>query len=153
MKGKTCCVTGHRTIPESELERVREELEREIRIAVAEGYTHFISGFAEGADLLFADIVLRLKQEYPYLTLEAALPYAMRVRTNDREFHRLFSRCDKVTVLAPSYHAGCYGKRNRYMVDHAARLIAVFDGQDGGTRRTVEYALRSGLEVVYVVVE
>ena len=59
MKGKTCCVTGHRTIPESELERVREELEREIRIAVAEGYTHFISGFAEGADLLFADIVLR----------------------------------------------------------------------------------------------
>lgn len=39
------------------------------------------------------------------------------------------------------------------MVDHAARLIAVFDGQDGGTRRTVEYALRSGLEVVYVVVE
>ena len=43
MEGKTCCVTGHRTIPKSELERVREELEWEIRIAVAEGYTHFIS--------------------------------------------------------------------------------------------------------------
>ena len=27
------------------------------------------------------------------------------------------------------------------------------DGQDGGTRRTVEYALRSGLEVVYVDAE
>ena len=39
------------------------------------------------------------------------------------------------------------------MVDHAARLIAVFDGQDGGTRRTVEYALRSGLEVIYVDAE
>ena len=44
-------------------------------------------------------------------------------------------------------------RRNRYMVDHASRLIAVFDGQEGGTRRTVEYALRSGLEVVYVDAE
>ena len=38
-------------------------------------------------------------------------------------------------------------RRNRYMVDHAAMLIAVFDGQSGGTRRTVEYAMRRGLPV------
>ena len=150
MEGKTCCVTGHRTIPKSELERGREELEREIRIAVAEGYTHFISGFAEGADLLFADIVLRLKQESPYLTLEAALPYALRVRTNDREFHRLFSRCDKVTVLAPCYYAGCYGKRNRYMVDASQRVIAVYDGRKtGGTASTLRYAIGKEIRVVY----
>ena len=39
------------------------------------------------------------------------------------------------------------------MVDHARRLIAVLDGQEGGTRRTVEYAMRRGLEIVYVDME
>ena len=39
-------------------------------------------------------------------------------------------------------------RRNRYMVEHSGRIIAVFDGQDGGTKRTVEYAMRQGLEVV-----
>ena len=39
-------------------------------------------------------------------------------------------------------------RRNRYMVDHASLLIAVHDGQSGGTRRTIEYAMRRGLDVV-----
>ena len=34
------------------------------------------------------------------------------------------------------------------MVDHAALLIAAFDGSTGGTRYTVEYAMRRGLEIV-----
>ena len=34
------------------------------------------------------------------------------------------------------------------MVDHASLLIAAFDGTPGGTRYTVEYALRRGLTVV-----
>ena len=41
-------------------------------------------------------------------------------------------------------------RRNRYMVDHAAMVIAVYDGQTGGTQRTVEYALRRCLPVVLV---
>ena len=40
------------------------------------------------------------------------------------------------------------GWRDRYMVDHASLLIAAFDGSPGGTRYTVEYAMRRGLEIV-----
>ena len=32
-------------------------------------------------------------------------------------------------------------RRNRYMVDHSSLLIAVYDGQSGGTRSTLEYAI------------
>ena len=32
-------------------------------------------------------------------------------------------------------------------------LIAVFDGREGGTRRTVEDAMQRGLEIVYIDVE
>ena len=39
-------------------------------------------------------------------------------------------------------------RRNRYMVDHASLLLAVHDGQPGGTQRTMEYAMRRGLQIV-----
>ena len=38
-------------------------------------------------------------------------------------------------------------RRNRYMVDRSARIIAVYDGvPKGGTAQTLAYALRCGLE-------
>ena len=60
----------------------------------------------------------------------------------------LVARCDYETVVQAHYDAGCMQRRNRYMVDHAALLIAVHDGQPGGTRRTIEYAMRRRLDVV-----
>ena len=44
--------------------------------------------------------------------------------------------------------SSCMQRRDRYMVDHASLLIAAFDGSAGGTRYTVEYAMRRGLDVV-----
>ena len=38
-------------------------------------------------------------------------------------------------------------RRNRYLVDHSARIIAVYDGMLGGTMYTLTYAMRQGLEV------
>ena len=54
---KTCCVTGHRNIQEERSSYVEQELRREVLAAIQDGYTRFISGFAEGADLMFAAIV------------------------------------------------------------------------------------------------
>ena len=62
-KIKTCCVTGHRDIPEEKVDRIHSLLRREILAAIQDGYTHFISGFAFGADLLFADIVVGTKRD------------------------------------------------------------------------------------------
>ena len=45
MAEKTCCVTGHRDIPEARIAYVEQELRREVEEAIAEGYTRFISGF------------------------------------------------------------------------------------------------------------
>jgi len=36
------------------------------------------------------------------------------------------------------------------MVDHSARLIAVFNGEPGGTRNTIAYAKMTGVMVVNV---
>ena len=37
---------------------------------------------------------------------------------------------------------------NRYLVDHSAMLIAVYDGMLGGTMYTISYAMKRGLDVV-----
>ena len=39
-------------------------------------------------------------------------------------------------------------RRNRYLVDHAALLIAVHDGLTGGTQQTMAYAMRRGIEIM-----
>ena len=71
-----CCFTGHRpeklTIPEA---RLAELLEVEIKRAINQQFTTFITGMAKGTDLIAAEIVLRMRERDPRLRLVAALPY------------------------------------------------------------------------------
>lgn len=72
-----CCFTGHRpekpSIPES---KVKAALQKEIRLAIADGINVFITGMASGVDIWAAEIVLELrkKEELP-LKLIAASPH------------------------------------------------------------------------------
>ena len=110
--------------------------------AIQDVYTHFVSGFASGVDLIFAGIVAGLKQKYP-ITLEAAIPYPGRMNTPDKEFQRLLKECDIVKVHTEQYSKSCYMVRNRYMVDCSTLVIAVHDGRkSGGTAATIKYAHR-----------
>ena len=84
-KEYTCCVTGHWTVPDDRIEFVRARLKEEVLAAINEDFTHFISGFAAGVDLIFAEIVAELKSEHP-ITLEAAVPYLGRMNTPDSIF-------------------------------------------------------------------
>ena len=78
MEGKTCCVTGHKDIPAEETAHVKAALRREIEKAVNDGFTVFLSGFADGVDQYFAEIILELQNKNPNLKLIAVLPYRKR---------------------------------------------------------------------------
>lgn len=88
----------------------------------------------------------------PGLRLVAVIPFRgqeSRFSTADRErFRRVLDAADRSVTLSPSYHAGCYAVRNNYLVDHAALLVAWYDGSPGGTHYTVRRALARGLEFV-----
>ena len=142
-KERTCCITGHRDIPVEKVSYVQDQLYQELLQAIQHGYTHFISGFASGVDLIFAGIVVDLKSEYP-ITLEAAIPYPGRLNTPDKTFQHLLKKCDVVKVHTEQYSKSCYMMRNRYMVDCSALVIAVHDGRkSGGTVATIRYARRT----------
>ena len=125
--------------------------------AYEDGYRHFISGMARGCDQYFVQIVLELRKERPDVTLEAAIPCesqaAAWAEAERERYFDLVARCDYETLVQRQYDRGCMQRRNRYMVDRSARLIAVYDGLLGGTMYTIHYAMRNDTEVVILGLE
>nr|WP_325220203.1 SLOG family protein [uncultured Oscillibacter sp.] len=156
----SCCFTGHR--PEKLPWRYREadlrclSLKRRIadaaEAAYEEGYRHFLCGMALGCDLYFCEAVLALRDQYPDITVEAAVPCPTQADAwalDQRErYTRLVEACDFETLVSAKYTPYCMQRRDRYMVDHASLLIAAFDGTPGGTRYTMQYAMSRGLSIV-----
>ena len=154
-KIKCCAFTGHRPeklgYPESDgrCAALKEKLRSLIvKLIEEEGVTYFISGMAQGVDMYAAEIVLELKEQYPQITLECAIPYerqAVRWPAALRErYFSIASRCDKETMLQRQYTRDCMKKRNQYMVDCADVVLAVWNGEPSGTGQTVWYAKEKG---------
>lgn len=159
----TCAFTGHRPQNlrfghhESD-ERcvVLKQLLREqiIKLIEEKGVTHFISGMAIGVDMYAAEIVLELESTYPEITLECAIPCETQAvkwpeKLRDRYFN-IAARCDKETMLQHHYTTDCMQRRNRYMVNHADYILAVWDGRPSGTGNTVAYARSTGKQVIII---
>ena len=143
MRKKTCCVTGHRDLPQKEINYVKAVLGREIDRAVADGYICFMSGFGEGVDQYFAEIVLERQKETPALELIAVIPYRKRLDSLNEKgrTYEMLEACADVVVMQEKYHPSVYSHRNRYMVEHSDRVIAVYDGREkGGTVRAIRFA-------------
>ena len=145
---EVCAVTGHRHIKEAKREYVRQQLQGAIWQAVNDGYTWFVSGFADGVDLMFAGIVADIKEKDPSIILEAAIPYRDRLEEKDPLFMELLKQCDYVYVVREEYSPDCYLARNTYLVENAERVIAVYDGRRrSGTAQTIRIAREHGREV------
>ncbi|MBR0596422.1 DUF1273 family protein [Clostridiales bacterium BAD-6] len=152
-KRSTCCFTGHRprSLPwgnnEQDLRCVHLKvlLRQEIqRLITKNNVTHFISGMAIGTDLIAAEVVLELKKQYQKITLESAIPHeeqAAHWAVAQREkYYDIASRCDTETMIQGMYTPDCFRKRNQYMVEHSAYVIAVWNGKPSGTSQTVMLA-------------
>ncbi len=162
---RTCCFTGHRAekLPWRDNDQARGclELKKVIADVISTlydgGFRHFICGMATGADIYFGEAVVALRSEHPDVTLEAAVPFSGQERRWSpywkKRYARLAEECDKVTVLHSEYTPTCMMDRNRYMVDRSRVLVAAYNGSAGGTRSTMLYAIRQGLEVIELPVE
>ena len=149
---KTCAFTGHR--PQNLPFGFNEEDERciDLKKALREQIINLIEN--EGVDMYAAEIVLGLKASYLGITLESAIPCESQAAKwsealRDRYFD-IASKCDKETLIQTHYTPDCMDKRNRYMVDHADVLIAVWDGSPSGTGKTVRYAHQQGKSVTII---
>lgn len=84
-----------------------------------------------------AEIVLGLKSSYEGIILESAiLCESQAEKWTEEQRGRYFdiaSKCDKETLIQHHYTPDCMHTRNRYMVDQADLIIAVWDSRPSGT--------------------
>lgn len=165
-KASTCCFTGHRPdkLPwgtdESDPRCValKARLESALEQVYGMGVRHFISGMARGADLYFAEAVLKLRSRQPGVILECARPCESQAKSwpadEQARYQSILEQCDFETLVQHQYDRFCMMRRNRYMVDHAAHILTVYNGvPQGGTAQTLLYAIRKGLLVHPVPLE
>jgi uncharacterized phage-like protein YoqJ len=157
---ESCCFTGHRPakLPwryneeDPRALKLKQRMADAVELAYEQGYRHFICGMAQGCDLYFCECVLTLRTRHPEVTVEAAVPCPTQAdawpEAQKARYRDLVAACDFETMVSAQYTPSCMQRRDRYMVDHSGLLIAAFDGSSGGTRYTVEYALRRGISIV-----
>lgn len=158
-KEHTCCFTGHR--PDKLPWRFQEDdprclalkasMEREIAAMYQQGYRHFISGMAQGADLYFAEAALKLRESCPGMTLEGAVPCQTQAarwpEADRRRWRSILDACDLETLVQVHYDRWCMHRRDRYMVERSSAILAAFDGTPGGTMYTLNYAMDKRLDI------
>ena len=151
-----CAITGHRpksfpwkyneTAPDCVL--LKETLAAQIRLLAD-------SGVALGVDLWCAQIVLSLKEKNPALRLHCILPCEGQEvkwpKAEQEQYHSILKRADEVVYVSRDYHPDCMLERNRYMVDRASILLAVYNGTyRSGTAMTVRYAKEQGTKIMII---
>ncbi len=160
MNNITLCFTGHRPQKlsygfdeQNELcLRLKNQLHEDIEKMILKGVNTFLCGMAMGTDIWCGEIVMKLKEQFSHIRLVACIPHLGQEKDwNDdyqNRYARLLEATDDSIVFYDHYVQGCMQKRNRYMVDNSAHMIAVYNGTSGGTHTTVEYAKRKGLDII-----
>ena len=160
---KCCSFTGHRPSKflwgyneaDARCVELRKKLADQIDKLVNIGYTDFLSGMAEGTDTWAALDVLDLKKENSALKLHCVLPcegQADQWSVSARKLYcSILKRADSVMYVSREYSKDCMLKRNRYLVDHAACLLAIYNGEwRGGTAMTVRYAQKKKRKILII---
>ena len=166
MSIKSCCFTGHRpkALPwkndESDIRcaalksKIRFTVEN---LIVEHGCVNFISGMAQGSDMICAEVILALKNVYPDIKLECAVPnYAFTEKWSSEDVRRyssILTRADEISYISEKkvYSVSDLMLRNIYMVDHSDYIIAVYkDGESGGTRNTINYAESKNKKIIII---
>ena len=163
----SCAITGHRPsrfafrYDESDPRCIalKQQLRCQLVRLCRRGVRRFWLGGALGVDMWVTEALVQLRAEGEFLPeICLALPFAgytARWSEEDRRrMDRLQQACQKVVLVTDGSHpAEDYKERNRYMVDRADCLLAVWDSEKGrrsGTAMTVNYAQKRRLPVLLV---
>ena len=137
--------TGHRSFPHGGTANVKAVLTERIREWHGEGVTNYLCGMALGFDLMAAECVLKAKMDFNDITLTAVIPYRNQCRMwsqSDRQrYHAVLRQADFHILISEGYYKGCLLVRNDFLLNHANRIVAYYDGRRrGGTFYTCNKA-------------
>ena len=151
-----CCFTGYRPskLPFNVYKRDKAYVDFENLIISGilnlsnEGCHTFYTGMAMGFDIICAETVLLIKKTHKYpLSLVCAIPFEEQSEKFSaywkEKYDKILNESDEKIIISDRYYKGCYHKRNKFMVDSCDYVMTWFDGKTGGTKNTVDYALKN----------
>ena len=133
-----------------------EALKNAVKEAIKEGVEIFYCGMAMGFDLLAAETVFYLKEEFPKIRLVACVPCYGQEKSFSKEdkarYVEALKKADERIILSERYYRGCMQVRDKYMAERADMLIAYCKKETGGTAYTVKcfQKLRPSGEIVFL---
>jgi len=146
--------TGHRPdklggykLPNPTYIKVCQEIEKALTELKPE---KVISGMALGVDQWAAYIAVKMK--IPFV---AAIPFEKQESKwplqSQETYHKLVKLASEQVIVSPGgYSAEKMQIRNKWMVDHCDKLIAIWDGTSGGTGNCVTYAKSVGKDIYLI---
>ena len=156
-----CCFTGYRPdklswgYNEEDIRciEMKQQLYFEIEKSINDGYKIFLCGMALGFDMICAETVLELKKKYNYIKLIGALPCKDQEcrwqSSQQKRYNKILSQLDGIRCIYDTYVGPkCMLERNRYMINNSSKVIALYDGQPGGTQGTLKYAKSKDINIV-----
>ena len=160
---KTCAFTGHRpqNLPwqfnEADINylKLKQNLNQQISQLAKNGFTDFLSGMALGSDTWAAEAVLNLRKKKPALKHHCILPCKTQAEkwpvSEQERYQKILAQADSIFFTSRNYHPNCMLERNRFMVEKARLLLAVYNGQPhSGTAAAVRHAQRLGCDIIII---
>lgn len=150
MGRKIAAVTGHRPdklfgydLMDDRYTRIRTTIRK---ILEQEDAAEMWTGMALGTDMLAALAVIDMQDEGSDIRLNAAIPFVGHKSTRWPPMTQklydaiLYRSARRDLVTEGGFSKWALELRNRYMVDRADFLIAVYSGIHGGTANCIKYA-------------
>lgn len=138
--------------------RIRNAMLMQILALYENGVTDFYSDCEVGASMWGAELVLRLMQKYPQIRLFCVLPYEEQAKKwTPEQRERYYTILEKSTynrLISTRYTGDCRSRCNRYLVDHAGFVIAVYENcevpQLEPAAHFISYARKKGRGIITI---
>lgn len=111
-----------------------------------------VSGLAAGWDTAVAEAAIK-----EGISLVSALAYRGQAdhwpEDAKRQQDRLIEKSSHVYVYADEKEHGCYSRRDKWVLDRADMVLALWSGVDGGTARAIAHAQERNKPIVNLWLE
>ncbi len=144
IQNKTCCFFGHRDAPKEIIPILKEEIEN---IIVNKNVSIFYLGGYGNFDLFAANILKKLKKDYPFIKLIYVTAYLSTLENNKTQLSAFDETLYPYGLeLKPKKFAIYY--RNRYIVENSNYMIAYVCRSFGGAYTALKYGKNKNIEII-----
>ena len=161
-RNTTCCLTGHRPIKlpwgydetNPNCIKFKKDLKINLIKIIKKGYTIFLTGIAEGFDMIATELLLKLQRKYKDIQIIAVLPCKNQEilwsKIQQKRYHKIIKKCNDRIFLNEKYTYNCMFERNNYMVKNSSLIIACYNGKSGGTANTIKLAQQNNCKIYLI---